>query len=325
MLAPPSAGRVGTGRALRWLRDSDLPIIAALGLLVLYFALTAPFFLSVANLTTILYQIAELGIVAIGETFVILIAGIDLSVGSILALTGILSATLALKGLAPPLAMLSAIAMGALLGFINGAATYWLRMASFIVTLAMLSMAGGYALVFTNGSTVYGFPTAFNVLGSGTLVHIPVSILVLFGMFAAGYVVLRYTVFGRNIYAVGGNAEAARLSGINVSAVGIAVFTISGALSGLASLIDVGRLASATPIAGQSLNLSAIAAVVIGGTSLFGGIGRLTGTFVGVLLIGVLNNGLAIANVSAFWDETIQGLVIFAAVLIDVLLHRRRQ
>ncbi|MCF8567357.1 ribose ABC transporter permease [Alicyclobacillus tolerans] len=308
----------------RNLRNSDLPILIALLVLVAYFAIFAKGFLTPGNLSTILSQISILGIAAVGQTMVILIAGIDLSNGAILALAGVVTTTWALKGLPVGLAMLSTVLLGLILGWLNGLAIYKLRMAAFIVTLAMMSAASGLALVYTNGQTVFGFPNGYNFLGSGKILGIPVSILLLLIVFIIAWFVLNNTSFGRNLYALGGNLQAAKLSGVRVDRVGIIVFALSGALAGLASLIEIGRLASAVPIAGQDLNLQTIAAVVIGGTSLFGGVGRITGTFIGVLLIGVLNNGLAISNVSAFWDTTIQGIVIFLAVLIDATMHRNR-
>ncbi len=306
-----------------FLDSRRLPLIGFLLLLSAYFGLTNRYFFTLGNLTTVLSQVSVLGILAVGETFVILLSGIDLSVGSILAISGVLSATLALHHVPVVLAMLSGVVIGLVIGLFNGFFSYAWGMASFIVTLAMLSLAGGLALVITNGSTVFGFPNSFNYLGSATFAGIPVSVFILVGAFVVGHLVLKYTVFGRTVYAVGGNPNAAKLSGINVTAVGIKVFMISGGLAGLATLINTGRLASAIPIAGQTILLPTIAAVVIGGTSLFGGVGSLGGTFVGVLLIGVLNNGLAISNVSAFWDQAVQGVVIFVAVAIDALAQRR--
>lgn len=305
------------------LRSRSVPLIGFLALLFLYFGITTTGFLTTGNLTTILSQVSILGIVAVGETFVILLAGIDLSVGALLALTGVVSATWATDHVPVVVAMISAIAIGLCAGLVSGFFSYVWRMASFIVTLAMASLAGGLALVITNGSTVFGFPNSFNSLGSIAINGVPVSVLVLLATFLAGHVVLRYTTFGRSIYAIGGNPAAASLSGIKVVRVGLIVFGISGALAGLATLISVGQLASAIPIAGQSLLLPTVAAVVIGGTSLFGGVGGLGGTFLGVILIGSLNNGLAVSNVSAFWDQTIQGVVIFVAVAVDAYAQRR--
>ncbi len=307
----------------RAIRTRYWPIVLALVLLIGYFSMTTQYFLSFNNMVTILSQVSVLGIAAVGETMVILLAGIDLSVGAVIAVAGVLSASWALSGAPVPIAMLAAVGIGLTIGVINGVFTYIWRMASFIVTLAMMSFASGMALIVTNGSTVFGFPNSFNVLGSATIGGIPLSVGILVLVFVLGHLVLRYTSFGRQVYAVGGNVSAARLSGVNVVGVGIVVFAISGGLAGLASIIEVGRLASAIPIAGQDLALSTIAAVIIGGTSLFGGVGTLPGTALGVLLIGVLNNGLAISNVSAFWDQAIQGIVIFVAVAIDAWVQRR--
>jgi len=307
------------------IRESDIPILIALIVLILIFATTTEGFLTPANIETIFMQVSILGIAAVGATLVILLAGIDLSNGSIVALSGVLVASWALDGLPIWLSIICIISIGALIGMFNGIAIYKFKMASFIVTLATMSVGSGLALVHSNGQTIYGYDPALNFLGSGKIAGIPVSILILFIVYIAAWFVLKYTAFGRNIYAIGGNAQAARLSGVRVELIGIAVFSIAGALAGLASLIQMGRLGAATPIAGQGLELQTIAAVVIGGTSLFGGIGRITGTFIGVLLIGVLNNGLAIADVSSFWEKTIQGLVIFLAVIVDAAINRGKK
>lgn len=310
---------------IKRVRESDIPILLALIVLIVIFATTTEGFLTPANIETIFMQVSILGIAAVGATLVILLAGIDLSNGAILALSGVLVASWALDGLPTWLSIICIITIGAIIGLFNGIAIYKFKMAPFIVTLATMSICSGLALVYSNGQTIYGYDPALDFLGSGKIAGIPISILLLFIVYIAAWFILKYTSFGRNIYAIGGNAQAARLSGIRVELVGISVFTIAGALAGLASLIQMGRLAAATPIAGQGLELQTIAAVVIGGTSLFGGIGRITGTFIGVLLIGVLNNGLAIADVSSFWEKTIQGVVIFLAVIVDAVVNRGKK
>lgn len=305
--------------------DSDIPILLALLFLILLFSLTTKGFLSLSNLETILTQVSILGIISVGATLVILISGIDLSNGSIVALSGVLTASWALKGLPVGLAIIACVFIGLIIGLFNGLAIYALGMAPFIVTLATMSMVAGLALVYSDGQTFYGYNDALNFIGAGSLLGIPFSIILLLLVFLVAWYVLNYTSFGRNIYAIGGNAQAAKLSGVRVQLIGISVFTIAGGLAGLASLIQMGRLSAATPIAGTGMELQAIAAVVIGGTSLFGGVGRLTGTFIGVLIIGVLNNGLSIADISAFWQGAIQGFVIFLAVVVDATVNRGKK
>jgi ribose/xylose/arabinose/galactoside ABC-type transport system permease subunit len=316
------AARRGLG-AVR--RNRRAPLIGFLIALVVYFGLTTSGFLTLSNMTTVLSQVSILGILAVGETFVILLAGIDVSNGPLLALTGMVSGLAVLNhGIPVPVAMLVAIAVGMGAGLISGFFSYVWGMAPFVTTLAMGSFAAGMALVVTNGTTLSGFPASFNSLGYTKIGPVPLSVIILVLAFVVAWAVLRYTTFGRSVYAVGGNPVAARLSGISVVRVGIIVFVIAGAAAGLASLVNTGQVASAIPIAGTSLVLPTVAAVVIGGTSLFGGVGGVGGTFIGVLIIGTLNNGLAIANVNAFWDQAIEGIVIFVAVALDAYAQRRR-
>jgi len=304
---------------------NELTIVVGFVMISLYLALTTPAFLTSANILSILLASSLIGLVAVGETFVIITGGIDLSVGSVVAFTGVMSG-LALNAHWPvPLAVLLGIGIGVLCGGFIGFAVTILNMAPFIVSLAVLAMARGLAFIVTNGNTVFSFPDSFDAIGGGNLGPFPVAALLTLAVFLIAGLVLARTVFGAEVYAVGGNREAARLAGIPVGRRLVACYLISGALAGLGGIVLAGRLDSAQPIAAVGLELNAIAAVVIGGASLFGGKGSVLGTLLGVLIIGLINNGLTLKNVQPFWVQFIQGAVIFGAVLIDSLNQKRRR
>lgn len=306
---------------------------------------TTPSFRQVSTIQNLFQQAAINTIVAVGMTFVIITAGIDLSAGSILGFVGTLTAMTLMSPAvvgrfgsgAMPLAFLVGILGGALVGFLNGAAVAWLRMQPFIVTLATMWAVRGAALVLTDGSPIGTVdpsqPLAaarndllqhhFTMLGMGYAGPLPIPALIALIVVAVGHVLLTRTVFGRHVYALGGNAEAARLSGVNVSKVRVCVFTISGTLTAVAAVILMSRLVSGQPTAGQGYELYAIAAVVVGGTSLFGGSGSVVGSAIGALIIGVINMGLNLHGVSSFWQNIVTGAIIFVAVLMDELLRRR--
>ena len=303
---------------------NELTIVVGFVAISLYLALTTPSFLTSANILSILLASALIGLVAVGETFVIVTGGIDLSVGSVVAFTGVMSG-LALNAHVPvPLAVALGIGLGALSGGFVAFAVTVLNMAPFIVTLAVLAMARGLAFIVTNGNTIFSFPDGFDAIGGGNLGPFPVAGLISLAVFLVAGLVLARTVFGAEVYAVGGNREAARLAGIPVNRTLTLCYVLSGALAGLGGVVLAGRLDSAQPIAATGLELNAIAAVVIGGASLFGGKGSMLGTLLGVLIIGLINNGLTLKNVQPFWVQFIQGAVIFGAVLIDSLNQKRR-
>lgn len=289
--------------------------------LALILAATQPAFRSLANVTNIGIQAAVVAILAFGMTFVIVAAGIDLSVGSMAAFASMCSAfVFSSWGLPGPVALVVGLAVGALFGAINGVANAYLRLPSFIATLAMLSIARGLTLVISDGRPI-ATPSAVSFLG-GWIGPIPVPIIVFIiaGLVAA--FILNLTTWGRAMYAVGGNIEAARLSGIPVRQVQVLVFALSGTFAALAGMVLAGRLNSAQPQAAVGYELDAIAAVVIGGASLAGGVGRITGTLIGALLLAVIRNGLNIMNVSSFWQQVVIGLVIALAVGMDVLRRK---
>lgn len=313
-------------------------------LVVLLFA-TTPTFRQVGTLQNLFQQVSINAIIATGMTFVIITAGIDLSVGSILGFAGTITAmTLMAPGvvgrfgdMSMVLATLAGLLGGTLIGFLNGSAVAWLRMQPFIVTLATMWAVRGLALVLTDGSPVGTVdpdqPLAavrnsllqqkFTWLGMGYLGPVPASALLALIVVIVGHILLTRTIFGRHVYALGGNAEAARLSGVDVNRVRVSVFTISGALAGIAAVILMSKLVSGQPTAGQGYELYAIAAVVVGGTSLFGGSGSVVGSAIGALIIGVINMGLDLHGISAFWQQIVTGAIIFVAVLLDEVLRRR--
>jgi ribose transport system permease protein len=294
------------------------PLIALLAL-VLGLAFAGPDFLTVGNLLNVMRQVSINAVIAFGMTLVILLGGIDLSVGSILAVSSVVIAILLQAHYDAALATLAGILAGAVLGMVNGLIVTKGRVAPFIATLGTMTTLRGFALVLSNGSPISGFSSnSFSLVGDGYVAGlVPIPVVWMLVAFAIFWFVMRQTVFGRHIYATGGNAEAAALSGVKTDQVQIWVYTISGTTAAMSGVILTSRLNSAQPTAGAGYELDAIAAVVLGGTSLSGGRGWIFGTLVGALLIGVLNNGLNLTGVSSFYQQVIKGGVILLAVLLD--------
>ena len=294
------------------------PVIGLL-LIIVIISVMSPSFLTMNNLFNVLRQVSINALIAFGMTFVILTGGIDLSVGSILALTGAVTAGMMSGGMDPILAMLLGVLLGVLLGAINGLIIAKGKVAPFIATLATMTIFRGLTLVYTEGRPISGLGDSFTfqMLGKGYILGIPVPVVTMAISFAVLYFILKKTTFGRRVYAVGGNEEASRLSGINVDRIKIYVYSLAGGLTAIAALILTSRLNSAQPTAGNMFELDAIAAVVLGGTSLTGGRGWIVGTLVGALIIGVLNNGLNLIGVSSFFQQVVKGAVILIAVLLD--------
>jgi len=294
-----------------------------LGLVILVAAVSiaSPNFLEVGNLLNVLRQTSINAIIAMGGTFVILTSGIDLSVGSVLALTGAFAASLIAAGqglaLTIPVALLTGLALGA----VSGLVITFGAVQPFIATLVGLTVLRGAVLVFSAGTPIDASSgsasDAFAVLGDGYMLGLPIPVVIALVVFAFCWVILTQTRFGRYVYAIGGNENVSRLSGINVALIKTSVYAISGLLSAVAGIILTARLQSAQPTAGQGYELDAIAAVVVGGTSLAGGIGSITGTLVGALIIGVLNNALNLLDVSSYYQMIAKGSVILLAVLVD--------
>ena len=316
----PAANRLRLPRASGQLGATLLPFVGLLGLCLVLFIIT-PDFLTYSNLLNVGVQASTIAVLAFGMTFVIVAGGIDLSVGSVAALSGMVSAWIFTSAQLPGwLSIAGGLVTGLAAGAVSGVAVAWGRLPAFIATLAMLSVARGLTLVLSDGRPLRTSP-AVSWLG-GDVGGLPVPILVLAGAGIVTSVVLTRTVVGRSMYAVGGNEEAARLSGIPVRRVLVTVFALSGLFAALAGMLVAGRLDSAQPQAASGAELDAIAAVVIGGASLSGGVGRASGTLVGALILAVIRNGLNVLGVSSFWQQVVIGLVIALAVLIDVLRRR---
>ena len=296
------------------------------GLLVLSAVLWAltPHFLTVANMLNIAQQTSINAIVAVGMTFVILSGGIDLSVGSIVALSGVVLGTALQAGQPLAVALVLAIAVGVACGLVNGVLISWGLLPPFIVTLGMMSIARGAALLYTEGRPVSGFDEGFRSIATGQVAMTPSPVVLMIAVYLISHVVLTRTTFGRYVYAIGGNEEAARLSGVRVRLHKMLIYGVAGLMSAVAAIILTARLNSAQPIAGMMYELDAIAATVIGGTSLMGGEGTLVGTLVGALIMGVLRNGLNLLGVSSFLQQIVIGGVIVGAVLVDTMLKRHR-
>ncbi|MBD7965091.1 ribose ABC transporter permease RbsC [Fictibacillus norfolkensis] len=292
-----------------------------LGLLILVtiVSILNPSFLEPLNLLNLLRQVAINALIAFGMTFVILTGGIDLSVGAILALSSALMAGMIVSGVDPMLAILIGCLLGAVMGAINGLLITKGKMAPFIATLATMTIFRGLTLVYTDGNPITGLGESymFQLFGRGYFLGIPVPAITMMLAFAAFWVILHKTPFGRKTYAIGGNEKAAIISGIKVTKVKIMIYSLAGLLAALAGAILTSRLNSAQPTAGTSYELDAIAAVVLGGTSLSGGRGLIVGTLIGALIIGTLNNGLNLLGVSSFFQMVVKGIVILIAVLID--------
>ncbi|BDG01248.1 ABC transporter permease [Anaeromyxobacter oryzae] len=310
-------------RLREWL--SRYGILLAFVVLAAALSILSPSFLEPSNLLNVLRQISVNALLAFGMTTVIVGGGIDLSVGSVLAFSGALAAGAAMAGWAPALAMIAALVLGAGMGLVNGFFVAGARIAPFIATLGGLTIFRGATLVYTDGRPITGLPDAFGVLGNGAFGGVPVPVWVMLGFLALTHFLLRYTGLGRNVYAVGGNEEAARLSGLPIVKVKLFTYAYAGLASALGALVLTGRLNSAQPTAGSGFELDAIAAVVVGGTSLSGGRGSVLGTFVGAAIIGVLNNGMNLLNVSAFYQQIVKGGVILGALLIDRLVATRKE
>nr|WP_306823079.1 ribose ABC transporter permease [Pseudomonas fluorescens] len=274
-------------------------------------------FLTTSNLSNVLRQVSIIAIIAVGMTCAILTGGIDLSVGPVMALSGTLSAGLMVAGFPLELAVLAGLAVGALFGAGNGVFVAYARMPPIIVTLATMGIARGLALVYTGGYPISGLPEGFAFLGRGELLGVQVPILVMAVMYTLAFVLLNKTPIGRYIYAIGGNEEAARLSGVRVSRYKLLVYILSGLTAAVAGIVLSSRLMSGQPNAGVGFELDAIAAVVLGGTAIAGGRGAIIGTLVGAMMLGVLNNGLNLMGISPYIQNIIKGAIILLAIYIS--------
>ncbi|OLP62694.1 ribose ABC transporter permease [Xaviernesmea oryzae] len=302
-----------------WDRVGILIVLVAL---VVLMAVIAPNFARVDNLLNIARSISVNAVLAAGLTFVILTGGIDLSVGSIVAVSGVVSVLSAMAGLPAPAAIAIGMAAGGLCGLINGVLIAYLGLAPFIVTLGTMTFLRGLSYTMTAGQPIVASDLSFRDLGNGYFLGLPIPVIVMLLVFVGAWFLLERTLYGRHVYAVGGNPEAARLAGVRVNRIVTSVYVLAGICAGLAGVILAARLISAQPTAGTGYELDAIAAVVLGGTSLAGGRGRIVGTLIGAVILGVLSTGLILMNVPFFTQLLVKGVVIILAVAIDSLKQR---
>lgn len=309
-------------RAIDW-ELVGLPIVLAA--LFLYFTIQAPNFAEATNFSNVARQVAVLGLIATAQTLVVLTAGIDLSVGSTVALASVLTA-MGLQDGSPWTGIAMALAAGLVVGLVNGLIIGYTAVTPFIVTLGMLSIVSGTALTLTNGDPIFELADSwFFQLGIGFLGPVPIPVVISMLVFAVLWLLLNRTKFGTYVYAVGGNEQAAKLAGIPVARVKLSVYMLSGLCAAIGGVILTARVRSGQPLLGQGLELEAVAAVVIGGTSLFGGRGRLMGTIYGVLLVGMVRNGLDLLGISTFIQRIVIGAATIAAVLLTVLREGGRR
>jgi ribose/xylose/arabinose/galactoside ABC-type transport system permease subunit len=301
-------------------------LIVGFILIVIILSVSSPAFMKLSNLINIIRQVSVNGILAVGETFVILLGGIDLSVGSGVALAGVLAAGLQRYGLPTSIVMPAVFVIPVLVlsvaGFLNGWVITRFRVPAFVITLGMMTILRGFTFLYTDGKSIYNLPNWFRWMGQGDVHGIPVPILILVLVAIFGYIVLHHTRFGRYVYAIGGNEEGARLSGVRTKTITLWSYVICSACAGLAGVVLASRLNAGEPVAGSGYELDAIAAVVIGGTSLAGGQGAVLGTMIGALVIGVINNGLNLLNVHSYWQMVAKGIIIVIAVIIDQFKSR---
>ncbi|MGI0524761.1 ABC transporter permease [Rhizobium giardinii] len=327
MTTQQHAAHQGSVLSRSWSVAQSLGLFWVLVILCAIAIYLSPSFIQVGNLMNVGRQVALFGIVSVGMTFVILTRGIDLSVGSIVGVVAVTTAMLLSSGMSIPLVMVIALVLGIVFGAVNGIGIVAFGMPPFIMTLGTLVMGRGIAMTIANGEpqNLGDATDAFYFLGGGFLLGVPVPIWIFAGVAIIAFILLRSTAYGRQVYAVGSNAEAARLAGINVNAVLMSVYVISGFLAALTALITVSRLTVGEPTAGTNLELEAIAIVVIGGTSLFGGEGTIIGTVIGAAIIAVIANILNLLGISPFTQQIVKGAIIIAAVMFEVYRHRQRR
>lgn len=290
------------------------------------FSLLTDTFLTIPNILNVLLQISIIAILGFGVTIIIISAGIDLSLGSVMALVGMGTAAI-LTSSTPSifLAILGGLLIGGIVGFINGITVAYIHLPAFIATLAMMSIARGVALVVTNAIPIYNLPESFLFLGSGFLWGVPTPIYVMISLYFILDFILRKTKFGRYTYAIGGNEEATRLSGINIKRYKLLVYVVGGICTGVAGILFTARLGSGQPTAGVGYELDAITAAILGGTNLFGGSGNLIGTLIGAFVMGVINNGQALLNISSYVQNIVRGIIVILAVGISTYQYMIRK
>ena len=293
--------------------------------IVIILSLATDYFFSITNLSAIMTQMALTGILAVGMTFCIITEGVDLSAGNVLSLVGIILAVCLRAGIPLILALIIALCTGALCGLITGLLIAKGKLPAFIATLGMMNIAQGVALVISNGTSIYGYTSALVGVGAGKIGFVPITWIFMFVCFVIGYFILHWTKLGRYVYMVGGNQEASRLSGVNVAMVKTVVFTIAGICCGIAGILMTGRLNSADPNAGNNMQMDAIAAAIIGGTSMSGGEGKIAGTFLGAIIMASVKNGMIQLGLSSYPQQIVVGAIIILVVLLDMLNKSRKK
>ena len=321
----PNPKALSKGRAWNWasIYRSYGTILIFVGIFALA-SVISPAFLTEANLTNVLRQVVVVSLLACGVTFVIILGQIDVSLGSVLALTGTIAASVMATTQSITLAVIVGLLLGGLTGLINGFVITFFRIPSFIMTLAMTTVARGAVLLYTGGAPISGLGD-FKVIGQGSIGPVPISVIILAGIVAISWVLLNKTKFGRYVYAVGGNPRAALASGLHPNNIIIRAFVFNGLLCAVAGIVLMSRVNSGQPAGGMGYEFDAITAVVVGGTSLMGGTGTITGTVIGAMIIGVINNMLNLLNVSSYWQQIIKGLIIAVAVILDVWTKSARK
>lgn len=314
--------RNGESRMGELIRKFGLLIVILI--MVVGMTFISPVFMTSGNIINIIRQVSLNGILAVGMTFVILTGGIDLSVGSLIGVSAVISGKMLIDGFNPGVAVITAIIVSTLFGVLNGILISYFGLPPFIATLATQTIGRGCALVYSDGKPFTITDKQFLNIGKGSFAGIPIPIWILLVICIVSIIILSYTTFGRHIYAFGGNRNAAKLSGIKVQRVEMAAYTISGFLSGIVAIILTARISSGQPTSGEGYELDAIAAVAIGGTSMTGGIGSLSGTIMGFIIIGILSNALTLLNVSSFYQQIVKGIIIIVAVLLDMRTKKRR-
>jgi len=302
----------------------QLGILISLILVCIVFSILSPIFMQGRNLMSICLEATVNSIIAVGMTFVIITAGIDLSVGSVLALTGVITATLLQSGMSVPIALIIGLLIGALCGIANGLLIAYAGLQPFLVTLGTMSLFRGAALIYTNGQPISGLPDEYRNFVNGHVGSLPVPVIVALVFAIIGFIVLKYTKIGEYIFAIGGNEEATRFSGVNVKRYKIITYAICGIAAALAAIILTGRLGAAEPTAGVAYEMNAIAAAAVGGASLLGGKGSIVGTILGALILSALTDGLTLLNVQAFYQLIATGAIIIIAVSIDKVGQRKK-
>ena len=289
---------------------------------IILFSILSPHFLSIRNLTNVLRQVSIVGIMAVGMTFVILTGGIDLSVGGVTACVGVICAKLMLSGLHPVFARLISLLLAAVVGIVNAFFSHEFKLNPMIVTLATLQILKGISYIITGAIPVYGFTSDFKVIGQGYIGPIPIPIIIMIALYAIAYIVLKYTKFGQSIYGIGGNEEACRLTGIDIRKRKYLAYIICSVITAIAGIVLLSRVNTAQPSAGFGYEMDVITGAVLGGISMSGGEGKITGVFAGVLVMAILSNGMLMMDVSEYWQWVTKGLVMLAAISYDRILKK---